>query len=293
LSEPRDHHFIPRFYLARWCNPEGKLTVYSRPRDRVVTSELAPKGTGFERDLYSYTGLPSPQAQAIETQFMAKIDDAAAPILKKLLSGGLPKLTGPERSDFTRFVLSIRVRHPGAVQLSKEEGERTLTAELERDPDEYLTIKGDNHPPTLKGFLEQGAPAYVPNFGLSLIPEVITNPKVGERVYQAPWSTFDVRHPSVDLLTCDRPCMLEGTALEGRFAIALPLGPRMLLVISNDATTTARLHRMHHSALVKLINRAAVISAHEYVYGTGRQHLPLVEKLLNPSLAPDARGRTP
>jgi hypothetical protein len=176
MNEPRDHHFVPCFYLEGWCNSDGKLTVYSRPRGRVVTKELTPKYTGFERDLYSYTGLPSPQAQSLETRFMARIDDAAAPVLKKLLNGGLPKLTGPERSDFTRFVMSLRARHPDAVARSKEEGEQTLTNELDRDPQEYLAVKGNHPAATLRDFLEQGAPHHVPNFGLSLLK---WTPKMG------------------------------------------------------------------------------------------------------------------
>lgn len=278
MSEPRDHHFVPRFYLARWCNSEGKLTVYSRPHRSVVTSQLTPKGTGFERDLYTYTGVPSPQA--LETKFMARIDDVAAPILDKLLAGGLPNLTGAERSDFTRFVLSLRARHPGAVTLSKSEGERALSYELDRDPEQYLAIKGDEPASNLREFLEQNAPHVAPNFGLSMLPKVITHPEVGQRVYSMPWSTFNVSRANTDLLTSDRPCVLEGNAVDGRCVIVLPLNPAMVVIISNDATLTLRLRRLTHTGLVKLVNRAVVSHAHKYVYGTGRQHLSLVEKLL-------------
>jgi Protein of unknown function (DUF4238) len=289
MNEPHDHHFVPRFYLAGWCSSGDKLTVYSRPRGRVVTRALTPKYTAVERDLYSYTGLPSPQAQSLETDFMARIDDAAAPVLRKLLNGGLPKLTGPERSDFTRFVMLLRARHPGAVAHSKEEGERTLTNELDRDPHEYLAVKCDHPAATLRDFLEQGAPHYIPNAGLSVLPDMITNPKTCERVYKMPWSTFDVRNANVDLLSGDRPCILEGDALAGRCVIALPLGPRMLMVISNDSASIVRLHQLSQSARVKLINRAIVICAHKYVYGTGPQHLPLVEKLLTRPPRPHRR----
>lgn len=287
MSEPRDHHFVPQFLLAQWCNADDKLTVYSRPHHTVVTSELNPRSTGYERNLYAYTGLPPDQTQVVETQFMRHIDDAAAPVLRKLLAGGLPNLTSKERSDFTWFILSLRVRHPDAISLSKNEGERTLTVELERDPDQYLAARGSADPETLKDFLEQNAPHVMPNFGLSLVPKVIMNKEAGERVFAMPWSTFDVRRSNLDLLTSDRPCILEGDALAGPCVIALPLSPRMVLVVSNQASTIDHLHRRRQPDLVKLINRGVVRYAKKYVYATGGHHRPLIEKWLGPAASGD------
>jgi hypothetical protein len=63
-----------------------------------------------------------------------RIDDPAAPIVEKPVAGNIIRLTTDERSDFARFVLSLRARHPDAVTLAKAEGERTLRSALERDP---------------------------------------------------------------------------------------------------------------------------------------------------------------
>jgi hypothetical protein len=90
VSHPRDHHFVPQFLLSRWCKPNGKLTVYTRVRGRVLVSELHPRSTAFERDLYAYQKVPLAKQQAIETEFMSRrIDGPAAPIVEKLAAGDL------------------------------------------------------------------------------------------------------------------------------------------------------------------------------------------------------------
>jgi hypothetical protein len=158
VSQPRDHHYVPQFLLSRWCKPNGKLTVYTRAQGRIVVSELHPRSTAFERDLYSFQNVPAAKQHAIETEFMSRrIDDPAAPIVHKLVDGNLASLTTDERSDFSRFVLSLRVRHPDAVALAKAEGERTLRAELARDPDEYLSARAPASPPTFVEWVEQNA----------------------------------------------------------------------------------------------------------------------------------------
>lgn len=149
MSSPRDHHFVPQFLLSRWCRPNRKLAVYTRVQGHVRISELHPRSTAFERDLYAFEKVPGTRQQAIETEFISqRIESPAAPILQKLVDGNLTSLTADERSDFTRFVLSLRARHPDAVALAKAEGARALRAELERNPEEYLSANAPASPPT-------------------------------------------------------------------------------------------------------------------------------------------------
>src|ERR1700730_3929286 len=53
MSEPRDHHYVPVFYLSRWADADGTLSVYAREGGRIVVSRRNPRSTGFERELYS------------------------------------------------------------------------------------------------------------------------------------------------------------------------------------------------------------------------------------------------
>ena len=63
MSEPRDHHFIPAFYLSQWAGPKGKLIEYSRKHGKVIAKPVGPRATGFETDLYEFADLPPEQRQ--------------------------------------------------------------------------------------------------------------------------------------------------------------------------------------------------------------------------------------
>ena len=143
------------------------------------------------------------------------IDTPAALIVQKILDGGFTELTTEGRSDFTRFVMSLRARHPDAVALALNESKRQLTTALARDPEEYLAAKEPGSPSTLIEWTEQYTPELYRNFGVSIIPGVITDNKTGERIFRMPWWVHDIRGAGTDLLISDRPCLLEGDAIEG------------------------------------------------------------------------------
>ena len=88
MSHPRDHHFVPAFYLQHWAKQDGKLIEYSRPyRNKIVAKPVGPKATGFRRDLYAFQHLPAELAQYLEDKFLKRADDKASVALAKLLSG--------------------------------------------------------------------------------------------------------------------------------------------------------------------------------------------------------------
>ena len=92
MTDNQDHHYVPQFLLRGWCGKNGKLTVYSRRKGRAVTSQLSPRSTGFESNLYTFEQVPPEKRNAIEKDFMSRIDTAAALIVQRLipLSQGAP-----------------------------------------------------------------------------------------------------------------------------------------------------------------------------------------------------------
>lgn len=44
MSIPRDHHFIPAFYLGRWCTRDNELVEYA-----IKNGKLIPKWVGDHR----------------------------------------------------------------------------------------------------------------------------------------------------------------------------------------------------------------------------------------------------
>ena len=50
----QDQHFLPQVYLRQWCVDEH-LFRYRRvgPHEKLIADKKAPKGVGFEVDLYT------------------------------------------------------------------------------------------------------------------------------------------------------------------------------------------------------------------------------------------------
>jgi hypothetical protein len=226
--------------------------------------------------------VPSEKQHAVENDFMSPgIDQPAALIVKKILNGGFTTLRVDERSDFTRFLLSLRVRHPDAIALLKEKSREVLTAALARDPEEYLAVKAASWASTLVEYTRQNAPSLIQNFGVSLLPRLIADNNMGaQNIFEAPWWTHDVCDATTDLLLSDRPCLFEGQAVAGEFVLVLPLSPTMLFFACNREQQREYLQSMPVTDLANMVNKASVVYAAQRVFGTGTHHLALVETYL-------------
>jgi hypothetical protein len=78
MNAPRDHHFIPAFYLKQWAGPDGKLIEYTRKGGKLIPKPVGPRSTGYERDLYAFPELPPDAAQFMEQVFFAYADQKAS-----------------------------------------------------------------------------------------------------------------------------------------------------------------------------------------------------------------------
>jgi Protein of unknown function (DUF4238) len=256
------------------------LTQFSRPHVRVVTDRKPSSAVAKERDLYSLSDVPLDQTQRVEKEFMGKIDNAAALILKKLRAGNRHNLCPEERQAFTYFLMSLRARHPDAVQMSKRLGAEAIAIELGRNPEEYEALRGDGDPPTLMEFAKQVMPGQLNNIGVNTIQDVIVEQSTAERIFLMDWWIYETKSIDIDFLTSDRPCLLAGNAKSGKCVIALPLSPTMTLFITNTPEAKDRLIKLGDRTIVKRINKEIVRHADKYVYGRDAKHIRLVEKYL-------------
>jgi hypothetical protein len=112
MSIPRDHHFIPAFYLRQWCGHTGKLIEYTIKHGKLIPKLVGPNATGYEFDLYAFPELPLDQSQFIEQKFFDYADRTAADALKlHLTNGWTPELI----SAWSRFVIALHLRHPDTM----------------------------------------------------------------------------------------------------------------------------------------------------------------------------------
>jgi Protein of unknown function (DUF4238) len=223
--------------------------------------------------------------QTIEKDFFSKqIDDRAAPVLHQIVEQGVTDLTAEQRVIFSHFLMSLRARHPGAVQQARDQGAAELRRHLELNPEEYERIRTDGDPPTLFEAAQQFMPVRSANFGLGVLQAVIVHPQVGERIFAARWSvvSFSFDEEPWTLLTSDRPCQLVGNLIgPGPFMIALPLSPTKLFIACDSVATERRAQQLFPGAvLLDRVNRTAIASAAKYVYGVDDRYVPLVDEVL-------------
>jgi hypothetical protein len=151
-----------------------------RKGGRVVNSRLSPRSTGFEPELYSLAGVDGLKRQAIETEFFSKqIDNRAALVLMELVDQRVGYLSDADRVIFSHFLMSLRARHPGAVEKARRDGAVELRRHLDLNPEEYERIRTANDPATLAEAAERSYRSEQPTLGStffspsSLIPRLV------------------------------------------------------------------------------------------------------------------------
>ena len=170
------HHFVPQFLLRAWASGslDGKVEDIRLDLSGFPSSRRAPKSTGYKDDLYALSKpvVGGMEKQAIEKIFFMQVDNLAARAHQKLVEHGLRSLTTAERSDWVRFLMSLRVRQPDIVQKLKTDSSQHLAKTLGQQPEEYDEIAQRDDAPTLAEWTEQQFPGLIENFGLSFFHEI-------------------------------------------------------------------------------------------------------------------------
>ena len=178
MSVPRDHHFIPAFFLKQWAGPDGKLIEYTIKQRKPVAKAVGPKATGFEFDLYAFTELPPEQAQFIEQKFWNYVDRTAAQAHEMHLSMA-PVIRNTElRCAWSRFVIGVRNRHPDMMPEL-----RTMMKSIWEAPDpniqlEYEKLRTSADPATFEEYIAVNFPLMPVRARLNLVPPVSPGPSV-------------------------------------------------------------------------------------------------------------------
>jgi hypothetical protein len=266
MSQPRDHHFIPVFYLKRWTNADAKLIEYSRPyKNKLVAKPVGPRATGFQTDLYAFRDCPPALAQYLESIFLQRTDSIASLALEKLLSGAVEPWTTELRSAWSRFAINFLVRHPHPFaeiraiaydhwlrpdDITQQEYERLRRPEDPRLFEEWVLAQGNNLADRIR---------------IRLIQAALDNEVVGARFNAMLWNVLDLSGSRFRLLTSDWPLCRE---INGeRMLFTLPISPTALFVSVTHPDIFERLRRTRPDQLVRQINTKVVSCARLYVYG--------------------------
>jgi hypothetical protein len=255
MSEPIHHHYLPAFYLTRWAGNDGCVARFNRPYGKEVKAKrVSPKGTGFEPHLY----------QAMEKDFMAKLDTKAAEALA-LLERGLPEeqWTPVDRSAWSRFVHAQMLRTPEDIaQLKSSVNQEWVKAIPQLSEEDYAARRSEADPPTVREYIEKRRD----EFAFGVARTMMDHSGVGQLLNNMHWLVLDVAPNDVLLLTSDRPVWMTATLTEEDAFLVMPIGPTKLFTATVKSTTQEKLKQRRRRDLVKEVNKIIVQHAVKYVY---------------------------
>ncbi|HWE86327.1 MAG TPA: DUF4238 domain-containing protein [Terracidiphilus sp.] len=283
MSEPKDHHYVPVFYLSRWEGPDGCICRFSRPYgNEVKAMRVVPKGTAFEAELYRTHGLPPDQAQTMEKDFMAKIDDDAAKALT-LLEKGLPGkgLTSAARNGWSRFLVTQMLRAPRDIAQLKSSVKQDWNLNAKALRERYAAIKSSSDPATLEEYIARQNPAYEDEFAFSIARTLMEHSIICNLLNEMHWCVLDDPQECDPLLTSDNPVWMTPTLTKDDGFLWVAIGPRRLFAASVKPETQRRLQAQPRGELVKNINKITVQHAERFVYGQTEDMLPFVQEHLS------------
>lgn len=281
MASHNEHHYVPRFLLSRWeGGGDGKLSAMRWLRGAISEKRYKAKSVAKERDLYAIGRSHGKPNQVLEREFMSRhVDDPAAIVHRVILDDELGNLTEEQQYTWTRFLVSLALRVPGAVAHVRELGIQALGDELDADPDDTFQERVGEPSLTPRMYVEKHDPDMLHDFGTRSLPNLIQTTKLNRWIFEAAWITRRLSGTSQRLLIGDRPLTLFG-AMSGSFLLYLPVAPDRAFLAFNAPDTGARVRRQTDLALLRELNRFTVEQASVYVYGTDLAHRPLLERRL-------------
>ncbi|MBX3502116.1 MAG: DUF4238 domain-containing protein [Alphaproteobacteria bacterium] len=272
------HHYVPVFYLKQWAEqPDGKVPFYQWINDRIVPGRRTPENTGYEDDLYAKDKVPDTERHIIEESLFSPIDNAAAPIHRKMLQLEDCDLTPDERAAWAVFLIAANARVPGIVNEARAKYAASAREAFLKNPDEYERAKGSASEATFVEWIDKHYPGLIDNFGLDTMARHITNSDRIREYVDLKWSAHTIPDSNAPLITTDRPLWFWQNPSHPQFSIVMPLSPRSMFVAAHTEAFAENIARADHSDLAAKVNASLIHRARERVYG--RIELSLLEPL--------------
>lgn len=292
LSVPRDHHFLPRFYLSRWIDPGiGELWEYSRPRDLVVVRRRSTKGTGKQEHLYSIAGEVDPQLrEQVELRLMSPLDNVAAAALDHIERTKQRPTDIALRDGWARFVMSLLHRSPRRLAYLENLIRNHIVETTPEDEATYQALRRPEDPPTLSRVFADADETRLSRSRAVLLQSLVDSTMIGNAIVLMSWSIIQLSKPKHGLLTCDDPVLMSNGLDHDRSFIALPVGPDRLFLAANRQDVIRAFADQDSAALERAFNDAVCQQADQIVIGRSNQHRKFVENRLGRGEPPHNGG---
>ena len=272
-----DHHFLPRFYLSRWA-ANGKVWEYKLRRNGMLEGkERAPKGTGYEIDLYKVEAKEGEAAHAFELKFLQQHDDLASRALTKLETTGNP--SDDEMRGWISFLIAMNMRHPDDIKMLRAEYARRWRNEFGSLQDQYAVLKGDNNPDHICDFIEKHDPGRMETQMFDVLAGLMAHDKIGQLILDYEHSVTTL-NSTLEMFTADRPVLMSPTLTEDNAYIIMPVGPKKLYLAAKDKTTQRLILNKSGNDMVKTVNDQVIKHSNIAAYSTQQGNERYINKRL-------------
>lgn len=283
------HHFVPQFLLRTWAEKttDGKIEVFRLDLKHIPSSRLTPKHTGYEEDLYALTRpiVAGMDQQAVEKQFLRHVDNLGARVRQKLDSEGLRALTLDDRTDWARFIMSLRIRQPDVVEMLRNMATDRFRETIKTQPEEYEELVGVDDPPTLEEWTEKTFPGLIENFGLSIFHKLVDNPQIGDKILRMKWWIWDFSDVPYDLLIADHPCIFTTGIDNPNLVIALPITPKKAFMATQSDHAAEVMRRQRPQDLAMRLNESSIAQARVRIYARDKSSARFIQNRIQRHLS--------
>jgi hypothetical protein len=287
MNPPRDHHYIPVFYLKQWVSSTtGKLLEYSINRRKLIEKPVGPRGTGFERDLNSFPELPPDIAQHLETVVLQKADDKAALALRIHLGMAPPNWDADLVSAWSRFLIGLMVRHPDVMREIRAAAKFFWDQSGAKTQAEYDTFRGPGYPPTLAQFFDARDPTIGVKARLNAIIKLFDNQVIGQRLNDMNFAVVDLVASHKRLLSSDRPLIISPPLNQTNNSVYLPISPTKLFVAANERSAIEKLREKPALEIVAISNKLVVSRARRFVYARDPWEKEFIRRHMSTAMEP-------
>ena len=286
-SEARKHHFVPKFLLRPWLlktsNNQNVLCGHYW-NDRIVRLDRKCRGLDsfcFQIDLLTLK-FHSAGRDAIERIFFAEVDNKGANARDILLKSGPDSLTGDQRCDFARLLLSLDARRPDTVKKLRAGGAQAFKIGLDSDPEILSAMTDAEVEEAPSSYYERQTGVSLEDVALTSIQRLVDNPEVCGPLINAHWYIKHLGEHDGSLVLADRPLIrIRGYDHPGG-AWVLPLTPKAAFIAVNHPENLKRMQRVTPQRFAKQTNYSSVSQAERFVFSVDDFHEEWLAKYLSP-----------
>lgn len=280
LSEPKRHHYLPRFYLKAWTQGESNhLHRFSWKRGRLVVDRVTTTATAWEDNLYRLRGVAREDQQFLENRFFGEIDNKAAAVIAKLRAAELDTLTQDDQHDWAVFLTSLQQRHPKYIERLRAEYRRGFNEYLDRLERDHSRRGHSDKAMGARQFIDRCAPHMLDDDPVTLLRQLIGRRDDVAAIADMKWWRLDFRECRGWLLTGDSPLtILFAGFSDPRCLLYLPLTPTTAFLAAHDTAYLDQITSLPREGLRAWLNSYIISEAYAYIYGADPAEREFIER---------------